>query len=106
MSTAAKPPSPHVPLELRLTYIAPISTAGIVSLLFTALSVLIVGVVKFLQFFDPTPPTRDPQASLSLIAAWVSSIAFCFVAVLLLCWLFNLLARSTGGIRYRSTRIQ
>jgi hypothetical protein len=30
-----------------------------------------------------------------LIAAWVAAIALCFVAVLLLCGLFNLLARFT-----------
>ena len=96
--------SPFV--ERRLTHVAPVSTAGIISLLFSALSVFVIGVIKLLQLFDPTPPARDPQGSLLLVAAWASSIAFCFVGVLLLCWLFNLLARFTGGIRYRSSRAQ
>jgi hypothetical protein len=95
MSTVAKPHSSEVPTEFRLVHVAPVSAAGVVSLLFAALSLLVVGVVKFLQFFDPTPPARDPQGAMLLIAAWVAAIALCFVAVLLLCGLFNLLARFT-----------
>jgi uncharacterized membrane protein YqhA len=106
MSTVPTPLSPQVPVEFRLTHVAPVSTAAIASLLFSALSLLVIGVVKFFQFFDPTPPTRDPQGVMLLVAAWVATIAMCFVAVLLLCWLFNLLARFTGGIRYRSSRDQ
>jgi hypothetical protein len=106
MSTVPTPSSPPVPDELRLTHVAPVSTAGIASLLISVLSLLVIGVVKFFQFFDPTPPARDPQGMLLLVVAWVCSISLFFVAVLLLCWLFNLLARFTGGIRYRSIKGQ
>lgn len=105
MSTAPIPSS-QTPVESRLTHVAPLSTAGVVSLLFSALSLLVIGVVKFFQLFDPAPPARDPQDVLLLIAAWAATIAACFVAVLLLCGLFNFLARFTGGIRYRSSRAQ
>lgn len=101
MSPVSTSLSPKLPSEFRLTHVAPVSAAGTFSLLFTVLSLFVVGVVKFLQVFDPTPPTPDPQGVLLLIAAWVSSIAICFFAVLLSCGLFNLVARFTGGIRYR-----
>ena len=106
MSTVHTPPSTQASLEFRLTHVAPVSSAGIVSLLFAAFSLLVIGVIKFFQFFDPTPPARDPQGVMLLIAAWVATIGVCFVVSLLLCWLFNLLARFTGGIRYRSSRVQ
>lgn len=100
---SAVPTPPQTPVERRLTHVAPTSTAGIVCFLFFAFSLLVIGAGRFFQLFDPTPPARSPGDILLLFAAWVSSIAFCFAAVFLLCWIFNLLARFTGGIRYRST---
>jgi hypothetical protein len=72
-------------------------------LLFSVLSVLSVGVAEFLRSFDPMPLTSDPQAKYWLLGMWVASVVLCYVGVLVVCVFFNLLARITGGIRYRTT---
>jgi hypothetical protein len=88
--------------DAKLVHINPLRSASTLTLVALLMFVPLVGVMKFFQLFDPAGGPRVHEEWTFLIFLFAIVFVLFFFFTFLAAMAFNLIARITGGIPYKT----
>ncbi len=86
----------------KLTHINPLQAAITCALVTLAVSAPAVLLIKFVQLFDSQPPAPGELGWYVWVVLPLANSISAFIVGGLVCWAFNVVARLTGGVGYRT----